>query len=152
MKDVGFPYGSLYAYLDDVLAKMDNPSLQLVKQAKRDYWKLYFRHYRKERRQGRREFTLGFDSDALERIDYQRGDLSVSKFLYLAVEHALSDGMTVQPIDRELLSNMHHMLALTVSLLEELLDREQRALTEEVLGHIEQLERLFAECYKNHLL
>jgi hypothetical protein len=151
MKEHGFPYNSLYAYLDDVLGKIEQPSVQQIKQAKREYWKLYFRHYRKARRKGRREFTLGFDWDTLARIDHQRGELSVSKFLYSAMEHSLTNGIAVQPIDRELLVNIHHLLALTVSLLEELLDREQCAVTEEVLEKIERLEQLFTERYNNQI-
>lgn len=152
MKTNVFSYSSLHSYLDDVLGKMDNPSLEQIKQAKNDYWRLYFRHYRKGQRKVRKEFTLGFDRHTLERIDHQRGELSVSKFLYAVVEQALGKGMTTTPIDRELLNNIHHLLALTVSLLEELLDKEQYALTEEVLGYIEQLERLFLEHFKNNEL
>jgi hypothetical protein len=152
MKANVFPYSSLHSYLDDVLGKIDNASLEQIKQAKKDYWKHYFRYYRKKQRKARKEFTLGFDRDTLGRIDYQRGELSVSKFLYAMIEQALGEGKTTMPIDRELLNNIHHLLALTVSLLEDLLDREQYALTEEVLGHIEQLERLFLEHFKNNEL
>jgi hypothetical protein len=150
MKENVITYSSLHAYLDDVLGKMENPSVEHIKQAKKAYWKLYFRNYRKEQRKARKEFTLSVDKNTLERIDKQRGELSISKFLYFALEQTLSDGKTEPPLSREVLNNINHLLALTVSLLEELLDREQYALTKEVLEQIEQLEQLFVTLRKNN--
>jgi hypothetical protein len=75
-----FEYTSVHQYLDCVLQNNPNASHNQIKEAKKAYWKLYYSHYRKQKRKKRKEFTLGFYNEQLDKIDIKRGELTVSKF------------------------------------------------------------------------
>ncbi|MBI1307071.1 MAG: hypothetical protein GC181_10755 [Bacteroidetes bacterium] len=53
MKPTDFPYNSIHDYLDQIFID-ENPDAQKVKEAKREYWKLYNRYLKRDqRRQGK---------------------------------------------------------------------------------------------------
>lgn len=146
-----FPYTSLHDYLDTMLSHIENPSHGQIKQAKRNYWKLYHTHYRRQKRKVRREFTLGFGPDVLERILQKKGDLSVSLFLYRAVEQAIGNGHSV-PGDREVLGRVDRQLMHLIDLIEDLLASEKTGLDGQVLEKIEALEMQFSQILKSRPL
>jgi hypothetical protein len=67
-----FPYTSLHDYLDAVLSQIENPNHQQIKEAKREYWKQYYTYYRKQKRQIRKEYTLGFHPEVLKQIQQKK--------------------------------------------------------------------------------
>lgn len=142
-----FKYTSLHDYLDAALSHIDNPSHQEIKQAKRNYWKLYYTHYRRQKRIVRKEYTLGFDTDSLKQLQQKKGDLSVSQFLYQIVEQAIGKLPTVQ--DKTLLGNIDRQLMQLINLLEDLLASEHTELNEQILEQIEALEQQFSQTFKS---
>lgn len=146
-----FPYTSLHDYLDTALSHIDNPSHQEIKQAKRDYWKQYYSHYRRQKRIVRKEYTLGFDAGSLKELQQKKGDLSVSQFLYQIVEQAI-DGKHPTVQDKTLLGNIDRQLMQLINLLEDLLASEHTELNEQVLEQIENLETLFSKSFKSQHL
>lgn len=135
----GFPYTSLHEYLETVLSTMDNPSHQQIKEAKRAYWKHYYKVYRRNQRQVRKEYTLGFGADALKRIQQKKGKLSVSKFLYLVIDRELQSNEVVCN-NREVLSSLHQHLMELITLVEELLDSDGSKAIDGILERLDVLE------------
>lgn len=134
-----FRYTSLHHYLDDVLSDITNPNHTQIKQAKRDYWKHWYRHYRRKSREQYKEFTLRFDPEHLKLISERKGKLSVSKFLYQAIEQALVSNRL--PItDSKQLGELNQNLMRLVNLLEEHLEEQPSELTESLLLRFEGLE------------
>lgn len=146
-----FPYTSLHNYLDTTLSHIDNPSHQEIKQAKRDYWKQYYTHYRRQKRNVRKEYTLGFDVDILKQLQQKKGNLSVSQFLYQIVEQAIDEKCPTTQ-DKTLLGNIDRQLMQLINLLEDLLELENTELNEQVLEQIENLETLFSKTFKSQPL
>lgn len=143
-----FPYTSLHDYLDAKLSHIDNPTHSQIKEAKREYWKQYYTHYRRQKRKVRKEYTLGFTPDCLRQIKQKKGKLSVSEFLYKTIEQAISsnpiplqDTLVLRSIDRQL---MH-----LIDLMEELLTSNSNILNEQVLEQIEVLEQQFSQTFKS---
>ena len=142
---------NLHSYLDESLGAIANPSHQQIKEAKRDYWKQWYRFYRAERRIKTKEFTLGFTTEYLERIHKRRGTQSVSQFLYASIQQTLEQEQ--QPIyDTKRLGEVDNTLMELINLLEELLNAEQRELTEAILERIEIVELQFSEFFKTKKL
>jgi hypothetical protein len=146
-----FPYTSLHDYLDTALSHIDNPSHQEIKQAKRDYWKQYYTHYRRQKRIVRKEYTLGFDADSLKQLQQKKGDLSVSQFLYQIVEQAI-DGKYPTVLDKTLLGNIDRQLMQLINLLEDLLESKNTELNEQILEQIVALEQQFSQTFKSRQL
>ena len=139
-------YKSLHAYLDAVLHHVPHPTHLDIKNAKREYWKLWFRHYRRQKRKVRKEFTLGFDKQTINDIHRKKGKLSVSEYLYSCVLEATYDS-TPRLEDREMFSKLHQNLMQLINLLEEAVDKELLPLeaTENLLKIEEQFEKLLTK-------
>ncbi|SDW81602.1 hypothetical protein SAMN05444411_102234 [Lutibacter oricola] len=142
MKNSDFKYKSLHEYLDVALYETPNPTHKQIKQAKKAYWRSWFRHYHRQRREDRKEFTLGFDRQSLQLINQKRGKLSVSKFLYQAVATALNTH-TIAAANTELLDTIHIQLMELISLVEELLDLESIEISITMFERLEALELQF---------
>ena len=71
-----FSFSSLHEYLDCAFKDNPNPSWDEIKNAKKEYWKIYYKHYRREKRIKRKEFSLGFYPKQLQLIHQKRGDKS----------------------------------------------------------------------------
>lgn len=140
-------YNSLHEYLEAVLGPIPNSTDSDVIQAKRAYWKLYYARYRREKRKSRKEFTLGFDREKLQFIHRKKGNLSVSGFLYHAVDTALND-TPAMVFDKKLLGQIDQHLAQLIDLLEELLETKGTYSNEELLKIMEALENQFSQIYK----
>ncbi|KJJ39880.1 hypothetical protein MB09_01540 [Aequorivita vladivostokensis] len=132
-------YKSVYEYLDEVFSEKKNPSNEEIVKAKKAYWKLYFRHYHKQRRKTRKEFTLGFEPEMLSKIKNKKGSLSTSKFLYQAVCTAI-DNNSLNFIQRDLLAEIQQQLMLIISYIEENLLDDKNELAYETIAKIEELE------------
>ena len=139
-----FKYTSLHQYLDCALKNNPNTSHAEVKEAKREYWKLYYTYYRKEKRTSRKEFTLGFYPNQLQQIHLKRGSQTVSKFLYEAINRELKLEKEMA-FDAETLSEIHLQLMQLISLVEELLDTEVLEEITQVLERLEVLETSFSQ-------
>ena len=137
-----FSFSSLHEYLDCAFKDNPNPSWDEIKNAKKEYWKIYYKHYRREKRIKRKEFSLGFYPKQLQLIHQKRGDKSVSQFLYDAVNRQLTSKEAHQ-VDTEVFSEVHQQLRTLINLMEESLDNEASDIHEEVLERIEQLEESF---------
>ena len=131
-------YNSIHAYLDAVFADIANPSDTAIAKAKADYWKLYRHNYQKDRRANIKEFTLGFDGEALLKIDNKRQELSVSEFLYQCVYRALKTSKSV--MDNKLLGVIQQQQLQIIMQLETLLEGEDTLVTETILERMEVLE------------
>lgn len=143
-----FPYTSLHDYLDAKLSHIDNPTHNQIKEAKREYWKQYYTHYRRQKRKVRKEYTLGFTPDSLKQIKDKKGKLSVSQFLYRTIEQAISSN----PIpfqDTSVLGSIDRQLMHLIDLMEELLASNSNTLNEQVLEQIEVLEQQFSQTFKS---
>jgi len=137
-------YTNIHEYLDDVLRNVPDPTHLQVKEAKRAYWKLYYRQYRSEKRKVRKEFTLGFDRDTMARIKQKKGSLDVSKFLYLIIETYLSSDK-VPSFDKEILAGLHLKLMELIGHIEELLDNDGTTVPSDILERLETVERSFSQ-------
>lgn len=142
MSSEGFPYKSVHEYLDKVLILVPNPSHEQIKEVKQAYWKLYYRHYRQQKRKTRKEFTLGFNKQRLQVINDKKGALSESKFLYLIIDRELESRAPIFN-NEEQLSELHLKLMRLISLVEELLDNETTDNINKILERLETLENSF---------
>ena len=134
-------YNSLHEYLDDVF-KDKQASRAEIKEAKREYWKLWYRHYRKEERKRKREFTLRLHPQEIEQMDEKRGELSYSQFLYMAVRQAIISRKEPQ-CDPRAYGHIKQLLMEVINLLEELINEGGGELTEEILIKMEKLQEDF---------
>lgn len=139
-----FSFSSLHEYLDCVFKDNPNTSWDDIKEAKKEYWKIYYKHYRREKRIKRKEFSLGFYPKQLQLIHQKRGDKSVSQFLYNAVNRQLTS-QEAPPVDTEVFRELHQQLRTFINLLEESLDNEASDALEELLERFEKLEENFIQ-------
>lgn len=139
-----FSFSSLHEYLDCAFKDNPNPSWDEIKNAKKKYWKIYYKHYRREKRIKRKEFSLGFYPKQLQLIHQKRGDKSVSQFLYNAVNIQLTSQEAPQ-VNKEVFSEVHQQLRTLINLLEESLDNEASDALEELLKRFEKLEENFIQ-------
>lgn len=138
-------YSSIHQYLDDVLGHIEYPTDAQVYEAKQEYWKLYYRQYRKDKRKERKEFTLGFSPEIIQQINTKRGTLSISQFLYASVQQALnSTGIPMQ--DNSIFREIDYKLMELINLLDE------HSETETLIEKMEQLEAQFSELFKTENL
>lgn len=139
-------YTSLYQYLDDVLGCIDNPTPAQIKTAKQQYWKQWYKQYRREQRTIQKEFTLRFDAENMKLINQKKGTQSISQFLYTSIQQAVTSEQYVL-YDTALLKNIDHQLMHLINLLEELLNTDKMMLDEALLEKIEVLEQQFSEFF-----
>ncbi|MCK8479054.1 hypothetical protein [Psychroserpens algicola] len=144
MNNEAFPYKSVHEYIEEELTLVSNPSHEQIRKTKQAYWKRYYKHYRRQRRNIRKEFTLGFDKERLQLIDTKRGELSISKFLYLIIDRELESNETLFN-NQEQLSELHLQLMKLISLTEELLDNVNSELIHQILERLETLEKSFEQ-------
>ena len=141
-------YTNIHDYLDAVFGEIENPSNAQIKQAKRDYWKLWYKHYRQKRRKNRKEFTLSFNAEYLQKIHDKKGVLNTSEFLYKAVAIFVDD-KEMKLFDESLLKTIKHQLMQLINQLEELLEIDATTLDETLLNKIETLEDQFSKLINN---
>ena len=142
-----FEYTSVHQYLDGVLKNHPNASHTQIREAKKAYWKLYYSHYRKQKRKNRKEFTLGFYNEQLDEIHKKRGKLTVSKFLYHAIQKELfSDRQPKYGNDE--IAELHLELMHIIVMVEEFLDDEQSNELNTILEKLEEFEIYFSQLLK----
>ena len=134
-----FTYTSIHHYLDIVLSKISNPTNQQIKEAKKAYWRLWYRNYRKEQRILKKEFTLRLDEKTVRAIEKQKGKATISTFLHNAVVDAIGSENT-NSLDRDTLGLIHQNQLEIINLLEELEDTMDRKLHTEILNRLSLLE------------
>lgn len=139
-------YTNIHTYLDEVLGEIDFPTNTQIKNAKRAYWELWYRHYRRDRRKTYKEFTLSFDTYYLQKIHNKKGVLNTSEFLYKAIDVFIENKEFVL-YDESLLKNIKHQLMQLINQFEELLEVEATTLNESILQKIERLETQFSKLY-----
>lgn len=142
-----FEYTSVHQYLDCVLQNNPNASHNQIKEAKKAYWKLYYSHYRKQKRKNRKEFTLGFYNVQLDEIDKKRGKLSVSKFLYHTIERELVSETQPENMVEEI-AEIHLELMHLIAMVEEFLDETESDEIISILEELEKFERSFSQILK----
>lgn len=135
-------YKSVHAYLDTVLKDIPHPTHSDIKNAKREYYSLWYKHYRREKRKLRKEYTLGFDTEILSKIHNKRDTLSVSQFLYQCVLQSLEEDTTSKIIHMELLRAIQQQLMQLINGIEEAIDNDLLN-DNEILFKIEKLEQEF---------
>lgn len=135
-------YNSLYEFLEKNLKLFKNPSNEQIIELKKQYWKEYFYHYRKNYRQKFQEVTLRFSNKNIEKINIKRGSLSLPQFLYNCIDVALELNQK-GIMDKETLGRINLNLMQIIHLLEELIDANNDTLTQELLERIEELEKQF---------
>jgi len=114
-------YTNLHEYLDVVFKDIPNPSTDDIIVAKKEYWRQWYRQYRKTYRKHLKEYRLHFDAETLELIKERKGKLSISKFLYQSVLHALETEREV-PVTYKQYETISHQLLKITYLLEEMAD------------------------------
>lgn len=142
-----FEYTSVHQYLDCVLQNNPNASHNQIKEAKKAYWKLYYSHYRKQKRKNRKEFTLGFYNKQLDKIDKKRGKLSVSKFLYHTIERELVSETQPENMIEET-AEIHLELMHLIAMVEEFLEETESDEIISILEELEKFERSFSQILK----
>ena len=130
-----FPYKSLYEYLSVKLVCFSNPTDEEIKALKAQYWKEYYSHYQKQRRQRVKEFTLGFNSNMITLIHQKRDGQSVSEYLYSCVFNALEGG----PKDLKLIQDVYTNQMEIIANLEELIEEDNLQISDELLEKMEAL-------------
>lgn len=141
-----FEYTSVHQYLDCVLHNNPNATHAQIREAKKAYWKLYYSYYRKQKRKNRKEFTLGFYKEQLEKINLKRGKLTISKFLYKAIyKELMSDTKSVFSEDE--ISTTHLHLMQLISTVEELLEDSESKELAFVLEKMEEFEEFFSRIF-----
>lgn len=135
-----FPYDSVYQYLDKVFANTNNPTKEQIILAKKQYRRLYLDAYQKQRRTRIREYTLGLDAKTINGIHQQRGDLSVSEFLYDCLFQKLE---VHSELDRRLINTVHTQQLEIIVALEEVLAIEDTEAIELILEKLEVLIKTF---------
>ncbi|MFC5044106.1 hypothetical protein ACFSTE_09345 [Aquimarina hainanensis] len=132
-----FPYTSLHEYLDIVFGAIENPTIQQIKDAKKQYRKLYLEAYQKQRRERIKEFTLGFNYQKMLLIHKERGELSVSAFLYQCIYSVLKNqGIS----DTRLLGKIHASQLEIIDAFETLTEHSDSYILEVFLEKMETLE------------
>ena len=147
-----FKYKNLHDYLDEVFSNIEHSTNQQIKEAKRAYWKKYYRHYRREKRKSRKEYTLGFNVDHLTQIQQRKGDLSVSEFLYEVIEKAINvnEDMPLH-YDKKLLGKIDQHLMSLIDLIEDWMESQETSNIEmKILERIEMIEEQFSKVFKPH--
>jgi hypothetical protein len=139
-----FEYTSVHQYLDCVLKNNPNASHAEIKEMKRQYWKLYYSHYRKQKRKNRKEFTVGFYKEQLEKIHQKRGTQTVSKFLYQTIKKELQSD-SKPSFDADVMAAIHLELMQLITLIEELLENIDSDKMAVALNQLEQLEDSFSQ-------
>ena len=139
-----FEYTSVHQYLDCVLQNNPKATHLQVKNAKRQYWKLYYSYYRKQKRKHRKEFTLGFYKEQLEKIHQKKGTQTISRFLYQTIEKELQSE-TKPKFDSDIIPTIHLQLMQLITLVEELLETTDTENITHVLTRLEQLENSFSQ-------
>ena len=140
MKSNEFPYKGLHHYLDVVFTDHDNPNDAEIIAKKKEYWKLYYKHYRNHRRRYvKKEFTMAFDKNDLNRIHDKRENLSVSEFLYWCVEKVLLNKDISFASNKQIDLLSQNMMGL-ISLVEELMDQYDQKIIEDLLDKLDKLE------------
>lgn len=139
-------YDNLHQYLDDVFSEIKNPSNEQIIQAKKEYWKLWYREYHRERRKKRKEFTLGFDQKTLLLIKSKKGTMTISKFLYSAVQHYLQGNPPLLH-NKDQVTLLHQESMNLINNLEEIIDTETYEALEQVIEKLETLEQDIAKLY-----
>lgn len=135
-------YNSVHEYLDDVFKNTD-PSDEQIIQAKKQYWKLWFRYYHRKRRSIIKEFTLGFNKKTLQDIkNKKRSNQSTSDFLYEAIKQVLAQDLKPAP-NEDIMSQVALTLMQLIDLVEEHIDTTDSQLSRETLQRLEKLERQF---------
>ena len=112
-------YKSLHDYLNDNLKGINNPSNEQIIELKKQYWKEYFYHYRKNYRQKFQEVTLRFDKNSVEKFNAKKGNQALAQFLYDCIEMALESNQN-GIMDKETLGQINLNLMNVIHLLEEL--------------------------------
>ena len=135
-------YKTLYDYLNFNLKGIKNPSNEQIIELKKQYWKEYFYHYRKDYRQKFQQVTLRFSHKHIEKINVKRGSLPLPQFLYDCIDVALEPNQK-GIMDKETLGRINLNLMQIIHLLEELIDANNDTLTQEIIERIEELEKQF---------
>jgi hypothetical protein len=139
-----FEYTSVHQYLDCVLQNNPNASHAEIKEAKKAYSKLYYSHYRKQKRKSRKEFTVGFYKEQLEKIHQKRGTQTVSKFLYQTIKKELQSD-SKPSFDADVMAAIHLELMQLITLIEELLENTDSDKMTTALDQLAALEDSFSQ-------
>ncbi|GGG25078.1 hypothetical protein GCM10011344_27170 [Dokdonia pacifica] len=143
-----FNYTSLYEYLEINLHNKSQVSDEDIILLKKEYWRLWYRHYRREQRKKRKEFTLGFNDKQLSEIERQKGSYTISEFLYQAIASALT-GKSISQMNTASLGLIHQTLLHLIHLLEELEDDDDTtSIRDEIFERLSALEQQFENTFK----
>ena len=134
-------YTSLHDYLDTVF-HTTNPSDQEIIAAKKEYWRQWYKHYRRKRRQQFKEVTIRLHPEILAKITRIKGDQTLSRFVYEAVYQAMGQ-RTVSAESTALLHQLQHHLMQLIDQLDEV-SASNALVTEALIERIEAVEGSFA--------
>ena len=118
MEAIPFNYISIYHYLEEELKHIDTPSKAQIIALKKEYYRLYHKKYNHEYRNKVHQYTLSFSKAKFKRINNRRGKLSVSKFIYEALDVALEDS-SAYSVNKDVLSSIQKMLMQLIDLTSE---------------------------------
>lgn len=143
-----FPYTSVHHYLDTLLKSRSNVSNTEIIELKKEYWKLWYRYYRREQRQRKKEYTLRLDTPSLLEIDRRRGRLSRSKFMYFIIANGLNGDNQLMINDADIGIIQQHLVQV-MNLLDEMRDEDGVEIEAEILERLNALECEINELVKN---
>lgn len=143
-----FPYTSVHHYLDMLLKSRSNVSAAEIMELKKEYWKLWYRYYRREQRQRKKEYTLRLDMPCLLEIDRRRGRLSRSKFMYFLIANGLNGDNQLMINDADIGIIQQHLVQV-MNLLDEMRDEDGVEIEAEILERLTALECEINELVKN---
>lgn len=137
-----FRYANIHEYLDEVLSHKKNPSDNDIARAKKEYWRQYHKHYNTERRKKYKEFTIGINHSTLEKINKQRGELSVTKYIKNILLKSLNESHSVP----ETISQQVQQKIMTLIFqIEECLEHTHNENLESIRDSLENIELYLAE-------
>ncbi len=137
-----FKYASIHEYLNEVLPQKKNLNNNDIVKAKKEYWRLYHKYYNKERRKKYKEFTIGISLATLEKINTQRGKLSVTKHIKNILLKSLNENCSVPDNDFE---QVQQKIMSLIFQIDEYLDNRHIESLENIRDSLENIELYLAE-------
>lgn len=136
-------YNSIYDYLDEFFSLNLHPSEKQIQNARKEYWRLYFREYHRKRREEKKEVTLCFDRNTYKEILDKKGSLRTTEFLYGVIKDHLQNRPMGEMTNETITTIQIRLMTVVNDLddLSQLLQEDDNQKLEKTLSEIEDIER-----------
>ncbi|MEA3427305.1 MAG: hypothetical protein U9R46_13760 [Bacteroidota bacterium] len=142
MKQNGKHKSNLYEYLD-TSGVLDTGSDEAIEKARKEYWKKYKAHWRKQKRQTEKELTTSWTVDELKDLTKAARHHNMSRVAFIkSATIAYTHKAFIVP-DKTGVQRIAQLLAMNYNLLQEMIDQRTFPLLsgKPILDRIEELEK-----------